>query len=214
MYQKVSRVLNRLTPNTVSNVWIAAAVFWLPIIIFIGLANEVYEKELLPFDVAILTKLHSHATPLLDTIVKILTQLGGALFIVAIVLLLAALFYRRKDFQSARLLVFIAGGAGVINFFLKLFFQRDRPSLWDALVLEHSYSFPSGHAMASSAFAFSMMLIFRHSKWRWLVVALGSIYVLLVGVSRVYLGVHYPSDILAGWCISLFWAIVAFKVVK
>lgn len=214
MQQKLHTFLDRMTPDTVANIWYATFLFWLPVIVFLALANEVLEKEPLALDLAILTTIHAHATPFWDTAVLFVTALGGAVFVVPIVIILVGLLYAQKKFQAARIVMFIAGGAGVINILLKLFFQRDRPSLWESVVVETSYSFPSGHAMASSALALSLMLITRHTKWRRLVVIVGSFYILIVGFTRVYLGVHYPSDILAGWCVSLLWATIAFKVVK
>ncbi|MDF2461379.1 MAG: acid phosphatase, partial [Candidatus Saccharibacteria bacterium] len=110
--------------------------------------------------------------------------------------------------------VLSVAGAALLNLLLKASFQRDRPDLWESIVTETSYSFPSGHAMASSALAFSVMLVLWETKWRWLAVAVGTIYFVLVGVSRMYLGVHFPSDVVAGWCVSLAWVGIVHRILR
>jgi membrane-associated phospholipid phosphatase len=96
-------------------------------------------------------------------------------------------------------------GAGLVNLLAKLFFGRARPDLWASIAPESDYSFPSGHAMASMAVAAALVLMLWPTRFRWLTVALGLIYVLAIGLTRLYLGVHYPTDILGGWCASLAW---------
>jgi undecaprenyl-diphosphatase len=96
-------------------------------------------------------------------------------------------------------------GAWSINIMAKLLFQRVRPALWQSPVPEHDYSFPSGHAMLSMAIAGSLIILAWPTCLRWPALIGGSIGVLGIGLSRLYLGVHYPSDIIAGWCASLLW---------
>ena len=75
-------------------------------------------------------------------------------------------------------------------------------------MVEHSSWFPSGHAMASSALALSLIVIFWSTKWRWLVLAGAIFYVVIIALTRLYLGVHYPTDILAGWAVSCAWVAI------
>ena len=94
---------------------------------------------------------------------------------------------------------FATGGSALLNLAAKQAFARDRPSLWESIAPEHNYSFPSGHAMGSMTLAVALVLLAWNTRWRWPVVAAMAVFVPMVGLSRVYLGVHYPSDILAGW---------------
>lgn len=175
---------------------------------FIGLAEEVQEGETLFFDEAILTAINSTSNPFWDTFFSIVTQIGGVIGVLAVTSGIAALLILRKKYIKTILLVAGVGGAAIINMVLKLIFERTRPDLWDQLVVESSFSFPSGHAMASSALAFSVIAILVNTKYKWYAVVLGALFTLLIGFSRLYLGVHYPTDILAGWFVSAVWVLL------
>jgi len=164
-------------------------------------------------DVAILEQVNSFSSPILDTFFVAITQLGSTLAVTAIAAGLTAILWVRHYRRYAALIAISVGGATLLNLLLKAIFERTRPELWERLVIEPSYSFPSGHAMASSALAFSLIVIFWSTKWRWLVVAGSLAYVLVIGFSRLYLGVHYPTDVVAGWLVSAAWvALVALLI--
>ena len=144
-----------------------------------------------------------------------ITQLGGVLVLgLATVLAVGYFWYKRRKYAALMVLASMVG-AGILNVLLKALFARERPDLWTQLVTETSFSFPSGHAMGSSAFALALIIILWQTKWRILVLILGSLYVLLIGLSRMYLGVHFPTDVVAGWLVSAGWvAIVAAFIVQ
>ena len=100
-------------------------------------------------------------------------------------------------------------GSALLNLGTKQFFQRDRPTLWESIAPEDTFSFPSGHAMGSMTLAVTVVLLAWPTRWRW-PVALMAVFTLLVGYSRVYLGVHFPSDILAGWMAGAAWVVGAY----
>lgn len=105
-------------------------------------------------------------------------------------------------------------GAMLLNIAAKQFFGRARPTEWLPLVDANSYSFPSGHAMHSMALACSLLLVAvrpTHVRY-WIGGAL--LYVAAVGASRIYLGVHYPSDVVAGWCASLVWCVGLYATMR
>lgn len=190
----------------------AGLLFWVPVIIFIVLAEEVREKEPIPGDSAILQWLNQHSSPELDKAAVILTDTSGSLqaAVLSAIIITVLLALGRK--RAGVMLLFSIGGASVINVLLKLFFARDRPDLWATVVTETSYSFPSGHAMGSAALAFGIIALLWDTKWRYPALVAGSLYTFLIGMTRLYLGVHYPTDVVAGWAVSLAWVIIV-KVV-
>lgn len=183
-------------------------IFWIPVVIFMKLAGEIIEKEPLPFDAPLLLAIHAHATTGLDRFFLTITNLGGIGGVLVISVLAGMYLIVKKRYSDLLLLIGGVGGAAIANAVLKLLFHRDRPSLWPHLVHESSFSFPSGHAMASAALAMVIILIFWRTPYRWRVVAGAVIYTIVIGFSRLYLGVHYPSDILAGWSVSIVWVLL------
>ena len=176
--------------------------------LFAELGGEVYEQERIDFDAPILTWLHSYQTPLLTQLARSLNWLGSIYVLGPVAAVLTYAFWRR----SARAAVFFAfgvGGAVTLNLLAKSFFTRARPELFDALSPATNFSFPSGHTMGSTAFALALYLVVRQRflKYRWLVAVGGFLFALAVSISRPYLQVHYPSDILAGWTLSVAWVL-------
>jgi len=173
--------------------------------IFASLADEVREGDTVSFDTAVLLGINSRSSPLLDTVFSTGTMLGGAVVVAAVSLAMITALALRKSYSRALLATLIIGGTTLANFFLKLVFERSRPELWTRLVEEQSFSFPSGHAMASMALGLTIVLLTWNTRWRAAAVIGAIVYVLFIGFSRLYLGVHYPTDILAGWLVSSLW---------
>lgn len=186
--------------------------FWIPAALFLVLANEVRGKDPLPGDVGILTAINTYHSDWLTQTFLVITSLGSALFVaIAIAIATATMWYigRKTD---ALFLLFAAGGTAAINITIKLLFERSRPNVFEHLILENGYSFPSGHAMISMSLALAVVILAWRTRYRWTAVITGTLYALLVGFSRLYLGVHYPSDVLAGWCISILWTLTLYHV--
>lgn len=200
--------MDRLIRAATARRWSLAALFagvLLPLYVFGQLAEEIRQKGGFVGDSFLLRQIHGHATPTLDAAMLFFSRAGAplpmALFFGAAIATLL-LLRRRGD---ALFFAVAVAGAMAINFLAKLLFGRARPALWDALTPEHDYSFPSGHAMGSMAVVAALVVFAWRTPWRWPVVALGGAFVLAVGLSRLYLGVHYPSDVVAGWCASVAW---------
>lgn len=184
----------------------------LPLAGFVALADEVHELESIHFDAPLLWKMHGLHSPGLDRFFVLLSKLGYEWFLIpADVLIVAALLWRRR-WREASFVAICFVGSALLNLGNKQFFQRDRPSLWESIAPESTFSFPSGHAMGSMTLAVTLMLLAWDTRWRWPVLILAGTFALLVSVSRVYLGVHYPSDILAGWCAAVVWVVGCFLV--
>ncbi len=178
---------------------------FLPLLLFGHLADEVWEGGGFGWDQSLLLFFHDHASPALDHVMLVFTRLGGWIAVPVITTLAVVILLRRGRREDAVFLVLSVGGAMLINVILKQVFERARPSLWVSIAPEDSFSFPSGHAMSSMSLAAALVVIVWPTRWRWAALGLAVIYVAGVGVSRVYLGVHYPSDIVAGWCGAFAW---------
>lgn len=171
---------------------------------FIFISSEVVEHHPIGPDTFLLTLLHNHATHFLAIFFKAVTSTGGLKGIIVIAALLGAFLLYKKRRREVYFLVTAIVSASLLNYVLKLLFERNRPDLWPSLITEYYYSYPSGHAMASSAVTFAVIYIAWKTRFRWPVVIIASIYAFFVGLSRIYLGVHYPSDVVAGWIVSFF----------
>jgi undecaprenyl-diphosphatase len=176
----------------------------LPLIMVGALAEDVLEGGL-PWDVPILRWIHGSATARLDRVMVVITQLGYAWGTVPLALGVLATLVVRRRWSRARFFTVAVGGAMALNGLTKLVFRRVRPGLWTSVAPEASYSFPSGHAMASMALVAGLVVLAWPTRARWWVPLPGALFVLLVGVSRLYLGVNYPSDVIAWWAASLAW---------
>lgn len=180
---------------------------------FGALAGLVLGGYTLEFDEQILQAIHSASNVQLDRFFSFATELGGFYAVTVIGLVLVGWLIKTNRKVSAIMVVFGVAGAGLVNVLLKLIFERPRPDLWEQIVLEGSFSFPSGHAMASSSIALSCIIVSWRTKWRMPVLFVSVVYIVLIGVSRLYLGVHYPSDVIGGWLASLGWVSLVFYLV-
>ncbi|MCA9335754.1 MAG: phosphatase PAP2 family protein [Candidatus Saccharibacteria bacterium] len=181
---------------------------------FVRLAWEVRERETLGFDEAVLTAINHASTPFLNSFMPIATDVGGFVGVTLLTVVLLGLFIAKNEYRRALLVVVSVAGAALLNIVLKLVFARDRPDLWEQLVHEAGYSFPSGHAMASAALGLALAVALWNSRWRWWGLVFAVVYIAFVGYSRLYLGVHYPTDILAGWLVSGVWVLAIALLIR
>jgi undecaprenyl-diphosphatase len=186
-----------------------------PLYIFGELAEDIWRNEGgFTWDIPILLAIHSTAHPQLDRFAELLTKTGvfWGVFPVAIGLTLFLLI-RRRWHQAAFFLMALLGSA-VINRTAKVLLHRVRPQLWTSPAPEFDYGFPSGHAMSSMTLVAALVILSWKSRWRWVALIVGGLYVLAIGWTRMYLGVHYPSDILAGWMASIAWTVGVSLLIK
>ena len=179
----------------------------LPLYLFGELAEDVLEKETFSFDRPILLFMKTHATPMLDNLMVFISEVGSIRVLGPCALALAGYLIYRNHWARLAYWLLGFGGALLLNMAAKHTFARTRPDLWVSIAPETSYSFPSGHAMQSMAFVAALIVIVWHRRGAGAGLVLGAAFVALVGLSRVYLGVHFPSDVLAGWTASLAWCI-------
>jgi undecaprenyl-diphosphatase len=203
-------ISERLT--VVSAVWLTAALAFSAFVIwaFFKLADEVLEGDSRAFDKAVLLWIHRNVPDWLDGPMRLVTALGYYYVVVPLLVVAVFLFYRRGWRLSAVLLAISTGGSIVLTTVLKGVFQRARPELFDSGYQASFYSFPSGHATVAAGFygMLTVILAYRlEGLARWVVAVAGVLVVLLIGFSRLYLGVHYPTDIIAGYLSALLWLV-------
>ena len=185
-------------------------VLFIALIGFLALAEDVFNKEIMNGDIIgykiVSTFLISNfATP----IARFITNFGGAIFLITLTIILFIVIKNKKIGLSIFLnLVIIT----VLNQLLKRILQRPRPTEF-RIIEETGYSFPSGHSMVSMAF----YLIYRYVKnkyVKWIAIAFLSVLICSIGVSRIYLGVHYTSDVLGGFLVSISYLILFISTVN
>lgn len=151
--------------------------------------------------------------PAVTVLLRAATDIGGTAGLTTLVSVVAALLLARKARASAIFLLVTAGAGALLNLLLKLIFARARPDLASALAEARWYSFPSGHAMGSFITFGALAYLVLRQPWPWVArsggLAVAMTMVILVGLSRVYLGVHWASDIAGGWSAGTVWLISA-----
>ena len=182
---------------------------------FLALAEDVFNKEIMNGDIIgykMVSKflISDFATP----IAKFITNFGGAIFLVVLTVTLVVLVKNKKISLSIfSNLVIITG----LNQLLKRILQRPRPTEF-RIVEETGYSFPSGHSMVSMAFyGYLIYLIYKYveNKYiKWILIVLLSCLIVGIGTSRIYLGVHYTSDVLGGFLISISYLVIYISAVN
>jgi undecaprenyl-diphosphatase len=176
--------------------------------LFIEMAKIAHQGGRFWFDEPLLRLFHSHQTPGLDVFFRIVTWFGSRFLLIPLSIVILIVLLRRRLYTQAWLLGLGFGGAIVLTIVLKLVIARHRPDLFPSLIaMPISFSFPSAHATQAMAFATSLGLILWRTNVRWRIsgeIAL-VVLALLVGVSRVYLQVHDPSDVLGGFLLALVW---------
>lgn len=178
------------------------------IIILLIILENVFSKEILKFDNYIYNKITLIKSENITNLFIIITNIASAGVLITINLI-TLIFSKNKKIGIAMAINLLI--VAVLNIILKNIIQRPRPTGY-RLIEENGYSFPSGHSMASMAF-YGLIIYFIYSniknkKLKIIISSLLSIIILLIGISRIYLGVHYTSDVLAGFLISIIYLII------
>jgi undecaprenyl-diphosphatase len=175
---------------------------------FSWLSEELLERGTARFDSGVRGLIHEYASPPVTAVFRFVTNLGDWPVILAGTLALLFFFWYRGDRDQVGLLLVTMTGAGILDGVLKLAFHRLRPDPFFGSK-PTTYSFPSGHALISLCFygLIAGMLSFQLEKrWERVLVWCAAVLIIgLVGISRIYLGVHWPSDVLAGYSAALIW---------
>jgi len=196
-------------------------VFWSGL----GISDLVERGRIQQFDENILSAVRQPDDPSLlrgpewlKDFMRDITALGGAPVLTLISLGVIGYLLLHKSYRSL-LLVLIATVSGLLmSLLLKFYFFRSRPDIVPHLMVETTPSFPSGHSMMSAVVYFTLAALLTRletsNKIRIYTISITVFVVFIIGISRVFLGVHYPTDVLAGWTFGLFWAMLCWYIAR
>lgn len=186
---------------------------------FGGVAEDILTNDpLVAIDKQLTEWMEKHAVGSVTAIMLDVTFLGSVLFITAASLVTAIVLAVRRSWFLLSTLALASGGGSLLNLLVKQIFHRERPVFENPLVYLESYSFPSGHTMGATIFYGLLTVFLFHSvsRWRWrvLAVVIVTLLIALIGVSRIYLGAHFLSDVLGAMAIGLAWLSFSVTVVE
>jgi undecaprenyl-diphosphatase len=199
--------------NLKSHLVIAFIISVVCIVGFSLMSLLISDHKIVQFDSNVIAAIQGMESPGLTKVMKFFTFIGSAPFVIVLSIILLFFLYKVLHHRM-ELILLIASifGSAALNGLLKQFFHRVRPNL-HRLIDVGGYSFPSGHAMSAfTVYVILTFLLWRHipSKWgRTLLILFSFFMILSIGTSRIYLGVHYPSDIVGGYFASGFWVAIA-----
>ncbi|WP_336785398.1 phosphatase PAP2 family protein [Paenibacillus sp. MMO-177] len=196
-----------------NKVLLRSFVFTILILFVFGwIAQLVSRHQIAAFDNKITDAVRSVRSDAMTAVMKGFTQLGSEYLVILIVIAFSLLFafigYRRE-------LIFYLGvivGSALLNLLLKTIFHRTRPDI-NRIIEASGFSFPSGHSMSAfTLYGITIYFLWKHLKYRWMRVAailVGVVIIAMIGISRIYLGVHYPSDVVGGYLVSAAWLTIS-----
>lgn len=211
----------KLNQKALKEVWFVIILFLIviSILFFIFLTFLIRSGILQKYDYSILLlfrkqgEISSPIGPVWVTeMLRDITSLGSETVLTILVVIIAIFLILRKEYRTLYLILLVASGGFLVDLLLKYSFARERPDIVLHLTYVSSKSFPSGHSMMSAAIYLSLATIIARTQKnltiRIYLITIAAILAFLIGISRVYLGVHYPSDVLAGWIAGSTWAAV------
>lgn len=219
---RTGRHIVNVEPATLVTLLAVVLAVW----VFIELADEVIEGETHSLDEWVILNLREPENPAdpigpewIETMGMDLTALGGYTVLSLTVAVVAGYLLLARKFHAMWLVLIASGTGWALTMGLKELFGRERPSVVPHLVQQHSMSFPSGHAMMSAVVYLTLgALLAQLAADRWAtrlyVIGVALLISFLVGLSRVFLGVHYPTDVLAGWSAGLAWSILCWQAAR
>jgi len=212
MHEVNPRLMSFIT--TVGIVWLGVCLLLL--FSLARLAEEVLEQEAFAYDENILLWINQFSSPVLDQVMLTVTRLGDPDIVVPITCIGVVWLWWRWRWRIAVIFAITCIGGAVLSTGFKLLFGKERPALWSQLITETSYSFPSGHALGSMVlYGFSAyLLVQRFQTYKWLIYGIATLLIGSIGFSRIYLGVHWPTDVVAGYSIGFLWLSVCIGLYK
>jgi undecaprenyl-diphosphatase len=215
----VKRIFKSWEPRAIGSLCVIAGCVWL----FIQIADEVIEGETHAVDIRILRSLRSATDPeilqgprWMRETMRDLTALGGYPILTLATLGVAGFLFLSRHSRDARFVLTAVVGGWILAYGLKFGFDRPRPDIVPHYSDVYSSSFPSGHSLMSAVVYLTLGSLLTNmvtsTRLKCYFLGIAVLLAFLVGVSRVALGVHYPTDVLAGWCLGLAWAEVCWLI--
>lgn len=203
--------MNKLTLKSIICLALAAAILGGFLLLFIEIVDELKGNELTRFDESVIHYIQAFISPMLTEYMSVITFLGSVKWLAFSVLLAAVLLFIFKKRSLAWFMVLSSGLGALFNLLLKWIFKRERPDI-RPLIEEQGFSFPSGHSMGSFIFYGSLAYMIIHLAKRKRLKAAWTLmlgcFIIMIGLSRIYLGVHFPSDVIAGFAAGGAWLII------
>lgn len=192
---------------------------------FIELADEISEKDSRATDRRLVLLMRTEGDPgdpigpiWFEEAVRDVTALGSGVVLALISAAVAGFLALRRKYHAVALLAAALVGGAFLNWMLKDHFERPRPDFVPHLLRISSPSFPSGHALLAAVVYLTLgallTRVVQEMRLKIYILAVAAIFTVLIGLSRVYLGVHYPTDVLAGWAVGLAWALLCWLAAR
>lgn len=180
------------------------------------ISDEVLDREAFAFDKTILLWIHSFANPTVDSIMRFITRFNDPSTVTVIAIAALAILIWRHYYSEAQIFVIDCLGGVVLSYGLKSVFGKVRPDLWKSAIEDLSFSYPSGHALGSTVlYGFIAYLLATRYPQFSLLIYVGVIFLIgAIGLSRLYLGVHWPTDIIGGYGIGFVWLTLCITMLK
>ncbi|WP_053434948.1 phosphatase PAP2 family protein [Sporosarcina globispora] len=199
---------NSLTSRKIIYLALAAAILGGFLFLFIEIVDKLKGNELIRFDETVIEYVQAFISPRLTEFVNVVTFLGSVKWLAFAVVAAAVLLIIFKKKSLAVFMVVSSGLGALFNMLLKWIFKRERPDI-RPLIEEQGFSFPSGHSMGSFIFygslAYMIIHLAKRKRWKAAWTVLLGCFIIMIGLSRIYLGVHFPSDVIAGFAAGGAW---------
>lgn len=195
-----------------------AIIVFICLLITLEMVYDVFAKEVMTRDIVGYNLISKYLiSDITLPLAKFITNFGGVIGLIIIAIVISSILVIKKHKLMGFLVLLNLALSGGLNQVLKRIVQRPRPTEY-RLIEESGYSFPSGHSMVSAAFyGFFIYLIFKNVKnkyIKWISIFSLSLLIILIGISRIYLGVHYTSDVMAGFVISISYLVIFTSIVN
>ncbi len=180
------------------------------------LSDNVLEQEAFAFDKSVLLHIHRLSSPGLDGLMASVTRIGDPRTVVPLTAIIFGVLWWRRYRLEAQFFALNAFGGAVLSYVLKLAFSKQRPQLWNSPIVETTFSYPSGHALGSVVlYGFlSYILATLYPRYARAFYSAATLLIIAIGFSRLYLGVHWPTDIIAGYGIGFLWITVCISLLR